>query len=70
MHTNYLQETLHVLQLQLSPFRDLIRILNEILDWLDYISTDVEFQRIMPLKAIEFNPFRTVLALGSCQIPT
>ena len=40
--------------------------MNEAIDWFDFITSDIEFQRILPLKTIEINPFRTVLALGSC----
>ena len=47
------------------PFHDLIGVLNEAMDWLDFVSSGIVFQKILPLKTTEFNPFITVLALGS-----
>ena len=46
-----------MLHSQLSPLHDLISTLNEAIDWLDFMSSDIVFQRILPLKTIEFNPF-------------
>ena len=63
----YTFSKLHVLQLQLSPFNVMILILNlsEPTDLLDFISSDIAFQRILPLKTIEFKPFKPVVALSS-----
>ena len=57
---------LHMLQLQPTQFHNLIWASNEAVDWLYFTSLGIEFQRILPLKTLGFNPFRIVLALGSC----
>ena len=48
-----------------SPLHGFMLLLNEAMEWLDFISSGTPFHRILTLKRTEFDTFKTVLAFGS-----
>ena len=55
-----------MLKLQLFRLYDLIYALNEAIDFLDFLSSNIVFQKILLQQTIAFNLLRTALASGSC----